>query len=199
MDLSSFSVILQVVIVFGLIVFVHELGHFLAAKWVGVGVERFSLGFGPKLLSKQLGETEYVLSAVPLGGYVKMVGEDVGETVDPDLEQRSFSHKPVGQRFLIVFAGPFFNVLAAFVVFSVTFLSFGASVPIDAPQVGGVMPGLPAHQAGLEKGDEVLSIGGVPVKTWDELAKQIQQSQGQELRLSVKKKADGQIVELVIK
>src|SRR5713101_8135805 len=102
MDLSNFSVILQVAIVFGLIVFVHELGHFLVAKWVGVGVERFSFGFGPKLLGKQIGETEYLLSAVPLGGYVKMVGEEVGETVDPSLEQLSFSHKSVGKRFFIV-------------------------------------------------------------------------------------------------
>ena len=199
MDLSSFSVILQVVIVFGLIVFVHELGHFLVAKWVGVGVERFSLGFGPKLLGKRLGETEYLISAVPLGGYVKMVGEDMGETVDPDLEQWSFSHKPVGQRFLIVFAGPFFNLLAAFVVFSVTFLSFGVSVPIDAPKIGGVQTGWPAQKAGLEPGDEVLSVAGVPVKTWEELATQIRHSQGQEVRLSVKKGVDGQIVELVVK
>ena len=199
MDLSSFSVILQVAIVLGLIVFVHELGHFLVAKGVGVGVERFSLGFGPKLLSKRFGETEYLISAVPLGGYVKMVGEDMAETVDPDLEQRSFAHKSVGRRFLIVFAGPFFNFLAAFVVFSLTFLSFGVTVPLDAPKIGEVQPGWPAQKAGLAPGDEVLSVAGVPVKTWEELAKQIRQSQGQETRLSVKKGADGQIVEVVVK
>src|SRR5262249_2391168 len=129
MDFSNIAVILQVVIVFGLIVFVHELGHFLAAKWAGVGVERFSLGFGPKLLGKKIGETEYLLSAVPLGGYVKMVGEEIGETVDPAVEQLSFSHKPVGKRFLIVFAGPFSNIIWAFIIFSITFLKFGVTVP----------------------------------------------------------------------
>ncbi|MGH7963670.1 MAG: site-2 protease family protein, partial [Candidatus Binatia bacterium] len=137
MDLSNFSVILQVVIVFGLIVFVHELGHFLLAKWAGVGVERFSFGFGPKLLGKKVGETEYLISAVPLGGYVKMVGEEVGETVDPEMERKSFTHKPVGKRILIVLAGPSANFLMAFVVFSVTFLGFGVSVPLDVAQVGG--------------------------------------------------------------
>jgi regulator of sigma E protease len=199
MDFSSFAVILQVVIVFGLIVFVHELGHFLAAKWFGVGVERFSLGFGPKLLSKRVGETEYLLSAVPLGGYVKMVGEEIGEEVDPDTQRWSFAHKPVSKRFLIVFAGPFSNFLWAFIIFSVTFLSFGVNLPIDAPTIGGVVPNLPAQKAGLERGDEVLSVSGSAVKTWEELAKQIQQSQGQETRLSVKKAKDGQTVELVVK
>jgi regulator of sigma E protease len=198
MDLSSFSIILQVVIVFGLIVFVHELGHFLAAKWVGVGVERFSLGFGPKLLGKRLGETEYLLSAIPLGGYVKMVGEEIGETIDPEQERRSFSHKPVGQRFLIVSAGPFSNFLWAFIIFAITFATFGVNLPIDAPRIGGVVDGLPAQKAGLEKGDEVLSVAGVPIQTWDELAEQIQHSQGRETRLTVKKAGDGRIVELTM-
>jgi regulator of sigma E protease len=198
MDFSSFSVILQVIIVFGLIVFVHELGHFLAAKWAGVGVERFSLGFGPKLLGKRVGETEYLISAIPLGGYVKMVGEELGETVDLGAEQLSFAHKPVGKRFLIVFAGPFSNFLWAFLIFAVTFLSFGVNLPLDAPTVGGVVPNLPAQNAGLERGDEVLSVGGVPVKTWEELAERIQKSQGQATQLTVKKAKDGQIVELTV-
>src|SRR5215467_8077989 len=136
MDFSSASVILQVVIVFGLIVFVHELGHFLAAKWAGVGVERFSLGFGPKLFGKRVGETEYLVSAIPLGGYIKMIGEEVGEAVDQNLERLSFSHKPVGKRFLIVFAGPSSNLFWAFVVFTITFLSFGVNLPLDLPKIG---------------------------------------------------------------
>ncbi len=197
MDFTSVSVILQVIIVFGLIVFVHELGHFLAAKWAGVGVERFSLGFGPKVLGKRVGETEYLLSAVPLGGYVKMVGEEVGEPVDPAVEQLSFSHKPVGKRFLIVFAGPFSNILWAFIIFSVVFFSFGINVPIDAARVGGVEPNRPAHKAGLEPGDEILSISGTPVKTWEELAKQIQQSQGQPLHLAVKREG-GETTDLTV-
>src|SRR5215813_1953131 len=197
MDFSNVLVILQVIIVFGLIVFVHELGHFLAAKWAGVGVERFSLGFGPKVVGKQVGETEYLISAMPLGGYVKMVGEEVGETVDPAIEQLSFSHKPVGKRFFIVFAGPFSNFIWAFIIFSITFLSFGITVPLDAAKIGGVVPNLPAQKAGLQPGDEILSVAGTPVTTWEELAEKIQQSQGQPVQLTVKK-SDGQTQEITV-
>jgi len=197
MDFSNVFVILQVIIVFGLIVFVHELGHFLAAKWAGVGVERFSLGFGPKVLGKQIGGTEYLLSAVPLGGYVKMVGEEIGEPVDPAIEQLSFSHKSVGKRFFIVFAGPFSNFVWAFIIFSLTFLSFGVTVPLDAAKIGGVVPNLPAQKAGLQPGDEILSVAGTPVKNWEELADRIQHSQGQETHLTVKR-GEGQTVEVVV-
>ena len=198
MDIASMAVILQVILVFGLIVFVHELGHFLAAKWAGVGVERFSLGFGPKILGKQVGETEYLLSAIPLGGYVKMVGEDVGEDIDPALQQLSFSQKSLSKRFIIVSAGPVSNLFWAFVIFTVTFLSFGVNLPVDAPKIGGVQEGWPAQKAGLESGDEVLSVGGTPVQTWEEMAKIIQQGQGEETRLVVTKNTTGQTVELSI-
>lgn len=197
MDFSTLDIVVKVVLVFGVIVFVHEFGHFLAAKWVGVGVERFSFGFGPKLLGKRIGETEYLVSAIPLGGYVKMVGEDVGEEVAGVDTQRSFSHQPLPGRFLIVLAGPFANLLTAFIVFSVTFFTFGVNIPIDAAKVGGVVPNLPAQRAGLESGDEVLSVGGVEVKTWDELAQRIQQSEGREIPLTVRK-TDGQVVEIPI-
>src|SRR5262249_10771597 len=146
MDFSNVLVILQGIIVFGLIGFVHELGHFLAAKWAGVGGERFSLGFGPKVVGKEVGETECLISAMPVGGYVKMIGEEVGETVDPAIEQLSFSHKPVGKRFFIVFAGPFSNFIWAFIIFSITFLSFGITVPLDAAKIGGALPSPPAPQ-----------------------------------------------------
>jgi len=136
-------------------------------------VERFSLGFGPKLLGRRVGETEYLISAVPLGGYVKMVGEEIGEQVDPAVERLSFSHKPMGKRFLIVFAGPFSNIIWAFIIFSVVFFSFGINVPIDASKVGGVEPNRPAHKAGLAPGDEILSVSDAPVKTWEELAHKV--------------------------
>jgi len=193
------SIILQVVIVFGVIVFVHELGHFLAAKAVGVGVERFSLGFGPKIVGKQIGDTEYLISAVPLGGYVKMVGEEMGEGTPPVDSEKSFSHKSLPRRFLIVLAGPLFNVLSAFFMFILLFASFGIHVPLDVPRIGTVIPNLPAQKAGLEKGDEVVSVAGTPVSTWKELAEKIQQSQGQDLPLVVKKATNGQTVEVTIK
>jgi regulator of sigma E protease len=198
MGFVNISIIVQVVIVFGLIVFVHELGHFLVAKWAGVGVERFSLGFGPKVFGKRVGETEYMVSAVPLGGYVKMVGEDVSETVDPELERISFAHKSVGKRFLIVFAGPSSNLFWAFVTFSVTFLLFGVPLPVDAPKIGGVQEGWPAQKAGLVSGDEVVSVEGAPVQTWEEMAKKIQQVQGGQAHLVVKKSESGQLVEVTV-
>jgi regulator of sigma E protease len=138
-----------------------------------------------------------MLSAVPLGGYVKMIGEEVGEEVDPNLERISFAHKPVGKRFLIVFAGPSSNLFWAFVIFTITFASFGVNLPLNIPKIGAVQAGWPAEKAGLQPGDEVLSIDGVPVNTWEDMAKQIQQSQGHEAHLSVKK-ADGSTAELAV-
>ncbi len=191
-------IILQVIIVFGLIIFVHELGHFLAAKSVGVGVERFSLGFGPKIFGKQIGDTEYQLSAIPLGGYVKMVGEEQGEEGSAPIDiEKSFSHKSLPRRFFVVFAGPFSNIVWAFITFVVLFASFGLPVPLDLPRIGGTVPDLPAAKAGLDKGDEVLSVGGAPVTTWKELAEKIQQSQGQPVALLVKK-GDGKTAEVTV-
>ncbi len=194
MDLSTFDVALRVIVVFGLIIFVHELGHFLAAKWVGVGVERFSLGFGPKLIGRKIGETEYLLSAIPLGGYVKMVGEEVGEEVDEAELHRSFTYKSLPKRFLIIIAGPLANFLMAFVVFSLAFAQFGVNVPLDQPTVGGVVANMPAEAAGLEREDEILKVDGVEVHTWEELAEQIQHSNGNEIHLVIKKTTGGQII-----
>ena len=142
-------VALEVIAVFVVIILVHELGHFLAAKAVGVGVERFSMGFGPVLLRRRVGETEYVLSAVPLGGYVKMVGEEGGEDLSDEERRRAFSHKPVARRFFIVFAGPFFNLVAAYALFGLTFFAFGVQTPGNEPAVGGVVAGLLVLGPGL--------------------------------------------------
>ena len=198
MDLSTFDVALRVVIIFGLIIFVHELGHFLTAKWAGVGVERFSLGFGPKLLGRKIGETEYLLSAIPLGGYVKMIGEEIGEEVDETDLRRSFTHKSLPKRFLIVAAGPLANFLMAFVVFSLAFAQFGVNVPVDQPTVGGVVSNMPAEAAGLEPEDEILKVDGATVHTWEELAEQIQHSNGNEIDLVIKKANRGQIMAITV-
>ncbi len=198
MDLSTFEVALRVVIVFGLIIFVHELGHFLTAKWAGVGVERFSLGFGPKLIGRKIGETEYLLSLIPLGGYVKMIGEEIGEEVDEADLPRSFTHKSLPKRFLIVAAGPLANFLMAFVVFSLAFAQFGVHVPVDQPTVGGVVANMPAEAAGLEPEDEILRVDGVAVHTWEELAEQIQHSDGNEIDLVIKKTSRDQITTVTV-
>src|SRR5512136_2303685 len=105
--------IVSAIIVLGILIFVHELGHFIFAKALGVGVEKFSLGFGPKLIGKKMGETEYLISAFPLGGYVKMVGEGDEAGMSADDEARSFAAKPPSHRIAIVLAGPVFNLLFA--------------------------------------------------------------------------------------
>src|SRR6476646_4541574 len=101
-------------VVLGILVAFHELGHFLAARWVGVKVLKFSLGFGPKIFGRQVGETEYLLSAVPLGGYVKLFGEDEHETITPDDKKRAFAHQSLWGKTLIVAAGPIFNFILAY-------------------------------------------------------------------------------------
>ena len=109
--------IISAVIVLGVLVFVHELGHFLLAKKLGVGVLTFSLGFGPKLIGRKIGETQYQISAVPLGGYVKLIGENPEEEVKEEDRHGSFSLQPIWKRALIISAGPFFNFFLAIVLF----------------------------------------------------------------------------------
>lgn len=177
--------IVSFVIVLGVLIFVHELGHFLVARLFGVGVERFSLGFGPRLLGRTVGMTDYRLSAVPLGGYVKMVGEEPdGELASWQIPY-SFTHKHVFQRFLIVAAGPAFNILLAVVIFFGVFLVNG--VFELKPSIGKVREGAPAEVGGLRAGDEVVAIDGKPVRTWEDMARLISQSRGAPLRFTVRR------------
>jgi regulator of sigma E protease len=179
------STIIAAAVILGALIFVHELGHFAAAKLFGVGVRRFSLGFGPRLLARQVGETEYCLSAVPLGGYVRMVGDVPGEELDPAEAPRSFTTKSLGRRFAIVLAGPLFNLLFALVVFCLVFAVHG--LPVLSPEVGEVKAGFPAAQAGLRKGDVVVAIGGRQVERWEQLAEVIRANPGRAIPVSVER------------
>jgi regulator of sigma E protease len=181
------TTIISTIIVLGILVFVHELGHFLLAKKLGVGVLTFSLGFGPKILWRKIGETQYQIAAVPLGGFVKLIGENPEEEVKEELRDRSFSNQPVWKRALIIAAGPFFNFFLAMVLFS-TINLFG--IPYSPPRVGEVNPGLPAEAAGLKKGDLILSIDGQDLKKWDDLSRIIRSSKGKELMLKVKRNGE---------
>ena len=143
------------VIVLGILVFFHELGHFLAARLFGVGVEKFSLGFGPRLFGKKIGLTDYRVSAIPLGGFVKMVGEDPTSEMDPQDIPISFTHKLVFKRMLIVAAGPAFNLLLAVLIFYGIFQISGTYILM--PSIGGVQENSPAEAAGLKAGDRVIS------------------------------------------
>ncbi len=185
--------ILSTIIVLGILVFVHELGHFLLAKRLGVGVLTFSLGFGPKILGRKIGETQYQISVVPLGGYVKLIGENPEEEVKEEDRGRSFSLQPIWKRALIVSAGPFFNFFLAVLLFSSVNLFMG--IPVSpTPKIGEVSVGFPAYEAGLKKGDLVLSIDGEEVSKWDDLSRIIRGSQGKELHLKVKR--NGEILDI---
>jgi regulator of sigma E protease len=156
--------------VLGVLIFVHELGHFLAARRHGVRVLTFSLGFGPKILKVKRGDTEYCVSAVPLGGYVKMAGEN---PEDPRSGQPDeFLSKTKWQRFQILFAGPAMNILLAVVVTAFVLGIQGVRVPIyfDQPaMVGSVVSGSPAEKAGLRRGDRIISVSGDTIATWKDL------------------------------
>ena len=175
--------IIAFIIVLSVLIFFHELGHFLVARLFGVGVERFSLGFGPKLFGKKIGITDYRISAIPLGGYVKMVGEEPDAEIDPADIPISFTHKHVLQRILIVAAGPLFNFLLAIAIFFVMYQISGTYVL--KPSVGEVESGSPANRGGLEKGDLIVAVDGLAVNSWDDMAKIISGSGGKTLSVSV--------------
>jgi regulator of sigma E protease len=181
------------IIVLGALIFVHEFGHFIVAKKSGVRVERFSLGFGPPLWRKQWGETEYRISVIPLGGYVKMYGEHPEEEVaEPGV---SFLHQSVWRRIPIVAAGPLFNVLFAVVLIACIHV---AGVPIETSvQIGRILEGSAAEQAGLQPGDVVLAIDGQAIHRIHELKTHITSSQGEPLTLRVDR--DGRELRIPLK
>jgi regulator of sigma E protease len=173
------------VIGLGLLIVFHEFGHFLFAKLSGVGVLTFSVGFGPKIWVKKVGETEYALSAFPLGGYVKMVGEDPDEQVSPQDVEKSFAHKGLIKRIAIVVAGPGFNLLLAVLLLMGVFTFYG--VPVMSTQVSGVEKDSPAERAGIQKGDRIVAIDGVPVNEWEQLSNRIKGSGGKPLQVQVRR------------
>jgi regulator of sigma E protease len=196
---TTFYSVIYFLIVLGILVFVHEFGHFLLAKKLGVGVLTFSLGFGPKVIGRKIRGTLYQVSAIPLGGYVKLLGEDRGEELNEEDRRRSFSFQPLWKRALIICAGPLFNMLLAVVLLCFTFLTYGIpqeELPLPS-KIGGVSQGLPAEKAGLNRGDIVLSINGVPVSTWNELSSIIRKSEGKEIVIQVKR--NGKILDFKIK
>lgn len=142
------------IIVFGVLVAVHELGHFLVAKAFGMRVDEYSLGFGPGLYTRRFGETQYSLRAIPLGGYVRMAGMDGERSGDPD----EYPNRPLWQRFLVIFAGPVMNLVLAFILYAVVFGPVG--VPTATTTIQQVMAHFPAQAAGIRAGDRIVSIDG---------------------------------------
>ncbi len=180
---------LAFIVVLGILVFVHELGHFLVAKLLRIRVERFSLGFPPKMIGFRWGETEYCLSWIPLGGYVKLEGEHPGEEADPAAprDPRSFGTRPPWQRAAVVLAGPVMNLVLALALLPAVFM-IGVSVPayLSQPvQVGWVEPGKSAELAGVGRGDLVVSAAGHPVADWEAFYTALDESPAGEVRLTL--------------
>ncbi len=182
-------------IVLGILVFVHELGHFIVARIADVKVLTFSLGFGKKLVRFTRGETEYAISAVPLGGYVKMLGESTDDVISEEDLPRAFSSKPPLVRLIIAFSGPFFNVLFAALVFFVM-LTTGYPGPSMTTKIGMVVKGDAADKAGIKTGDVVTSIEGQPVSEWTQLQKIVKGSDGRPLTFEVTR--DGKAVDIQV-
>jgi regulator of sigma E protease len=161
------NTVLAFLFVLGVLIFVHELGHYMMAKRLGVKVLTFSLGFGPKILKFRRGDTEYCISAVPLGGYVKMAGENPEDprSGNPD----EFLSKTKWERFQILIMGPAMNIVLAVVVMALVMMQ-GAEVPAfqdEPPVIGSVLPGSPAEKGGIQRGDRILTVAGDDVDTWD--------------------------------
>ncbi|MGA1190695.1 MAG: RIP metalloprotease RseP [Bdellovibrionota bacterium] len=235
--------IITAILALGILVFIHELGHFLFAKFFSVQVLEFAVGFGPRVWGQQFRGTAYSIRAIPLGGYVRMAGEspldleeerteesaeieerqpraqrrvnDEGGAADLTAESftsslsddaflpavttdrsRWFLSQSYIPKFLIVFAGPLFNILFAVILAWFALFIFGKSSLVDTPEIGAVMPGLPAEQAGMMEGDRVVRIDGKEILLWDELAETIRASQGKPLDLEINRKGD--IIHLIL-
>jgi len=185
-----------VVIVLGFMIFIHELGHFAAAKWFGVRVLTFSLGFGKRLFGFRRGDTDYRVSALPFGGYVKMSGEDPSQPLAGDPAE--FLSKPRWQRFVIAIMGPTMNVLLAIVLLTVLYrYHFQKPAYEEQPaRVGDVEPSSPAARAGVVAGDLIVRLDGISNPKWEEVMPKIAMSAGQPVHLEVER--DGHLLSLTI-
>jgi regulator of sigma E protease len=182
-------------ILLGVLIFVHECGHFFVAKLLGVKVLKFSLGFPPALIKRQWGETEYILSWIPLGGYVKLLGEDPesDEEIPEEELPRAFTSKSLLARMAIIIAGPLSNYLLAVFLLSAGYL---AGLPVLVSEVGKVLDGTPAVEAGFQTGDQVMAIDGEPVWRWDDMRSRIEKSPGKKLNVTVDR--DGSKIDLLV-
>lgn len=176
--------ILSVVVLLGGLIFIHELGHFLVAKAFGVKVLKFSLGFGPRIVGFRKGETEYRLSLLPLGGYVKMAGDDPTETLSEADRGRGFLEQKPWKRALIAFAGPAMNLIFPLLAY---FAVFAFQTESIAPHVGQVVAGMPAAEAGLVPGDRIVAINGQPIYTFSDLKRFVDPNPGRPLAMQIQR------------
>lgn len=176
--------LLYFILLIGVLIFVHEFGHFLFAKLFNVKVLKFSLGFGPKAAGFRRGETEYVVAWLPLGGFVKMLGEDPTEEIKPQDQGRAFHQKPLWQRYIVVFAGPAFNLIFPLLIYFVFYTTHTERMPA---QIGKVFAGQPAAAAGLLPGDKVVAIEGDSVRYFEQMRRYIAASPNHPLRFTIER------------
>ena len=181
------TTILSTIFVLGVLVFVHELGHFLAAKLFRIRVDRFSMGYHPRLIGKKIGDTDYCISLIPFGGYVKIAGM-VDESFDEEQLQGppqpwEFRSKPWWQRMTVIFAGPLMNLMLALVIFTSMIYYYGIG-ELHAPVVNEILEGKPAAEAGLLPGDRITVIDDQEIATWEDMVNIIRESPNQTLHLT---------------
>ena len=172
------------IFVFGLLVLVHEFGHFITAKLTGMRVDEFAIGFGPKICSKKYGETEYSLRAIPLGGFNDIAGMDPANN---DAGDRGYCEKPIPSRMLVILAGAGMNFILPIVIFFGIFFFAGVSTPNNQPVFGTVVADHPAAQAGLQAGDRVLAVNGQQVSTWQDFTTDLKDNGAQAVTLSIQR------------
>lgn len=185
--------IIAFIFVFSILIFFHELGHFIAAKTSGVRVYKFAFGLGPRILGFTKNQTEYLICLIPLGGYVKMAGEmgqeDVKKTSEEEVpEEQRFNKKTLGIRALIVALGPFMNIATAVVIFSLIFFTNG--IPVVTNYISTVVENGPAEQAGILPGDKIIAINSIKTEYPNEIANIINKSSGEELQITLDREGE---------
>src|SRR5208283_6041414 len=195
--LSILQTVFVMGIVLGFMILIHEFGHFAVAKYFGVRVEVFSIGFGKRLLGFKKGDTDYRISAIPLGGYVKMSGENPMDdrTGDPG----EFLSHPRWQRFIIALAGPAMNIMLAIVLLTGVYMVHGdehLAVNDEPTVVGWVNPDTPAEKAGIQSGDKIVSVDGIQNPNWEQVDVKSALSPNQPLKFGIER--DGQVMEKVL-
>ncbi|WP_373045981.1 M50 family metallopeptidase [Vulgatibacter sp.] len=189
--------LLVAILVFGLLIAIHEAGHFLVARWAGMRVERFSIGFGPALATFRRGETEWRIGILPIGGYVKIAGMNPAEEAESDPgDPASYANKPAWKRLLVILAGSFMNYVLAWVLLVGLLLAGAAQLQLDTTEVGAVMPDMPAAAAGLQAGDEIVAVDGKQVEDFRSVAESLAERKAQNVSLTVER--DGRRFELPV-
>lgn len=186
------SVVIAIIII-AILILVHELGHFIAARRIGIPVHEFSLGFGYKLFSVQRDGTEYSLRLIPLGGFVRMAGEEPGDMENPE----GFNTRTPFEKMRVAFAGPFMNFVLAVFIFIYTFAVIGVAQPVNGAIIGEVIKDKPAYEAGLKSGDQILAINDKQVTSWNQFVTTIQKSQANKpLDITIKRNNQTKVLKM---